>query len=342
MEKVVEIKKDRDSNFELCRLLCMLYIVIYHLIIHVPTVYENTSWGLPLRNICHIGVVVFVMISGYYGIRRKWKRLVSLALSVSFYNVLGILIAILFFNQYFDVRSLLSVVFPITKGGYWFITSYVVLYLIAPYINMVLEKLNKRDYILLLIVLGLIVWYGGGVWNNGIGHGRGIMAFLLSYIIGSYIRKYYNTETKRLSFLGGQYLVASIIMIVCIVFSPVTLSKVITHFTFGYNEFGLYVMSVLFFLMFSSIKIKSKIINWSATTCLGIYLCHENTNIRSLIIHPLYSNVLLSNINNQWLLLFVHISFAIIVVICCVLIDKVRQSMFIFIERKLEQCTSTC
>ena len=109
MEKVIEIKKERDSNFELCRLVCMLYIVIYHLIIHVPAVYENISWGLPLRNICHIGVVVFVMISGYFGIRRKWKRLLSLALSVSFYNALGLLIAIFVFDKQFELKSLLSV-----------------------------------------------------------------------------------------------------------------------------------------------------------------------------------------------------------------------------------------
>lgn len=334
MEKVIEIKKERDSNFELCRLVCMLYIVIYHLIIHVPAVYENTSWGLPLRNICHIGVVVFVMISGYFGIKRKWKRLLSLALSVSFYNALGITIAVLFFNQQFEIKSLLSIVFPITKGGYWFITSYAVLYLLAPYINMVLEKLTKQEYILLLVVLGIIVWYGGGVWNNDIGQGRGIMAFILSYSIGSYIRKFYNIETKKLSYWGGQYLVASIIMVACIAFLPGVLSKGITHFTFGYNELGLYIMSVLFLLMFSSIKIRSKIINWSAASCLGIYLCHENANIGSLIVYPLYSHILWDNIHNHWILLLAHIIFAFIVVMGCVLIDKVRQYMFFFEERK--------
>jgi surface polysaccharide O-acyltransferase-like enzyme len=169
----------------------------------VPAVYEKTSWGLPLRNICHIGVVVFVMISGYYGIRRKWSRLLELALTVSFYNILGILVATLCFNQHFEVRSLLSVFIPITKGGYWFITTYVVLYLIAPYINMVLEKLPKRDFLLLLIVLGIIVWYGGGIWSNDIGHGRGIMAFILSYCIGSFIKKFYNTEAQKFVYWGG-------------------------------------------------------------------------------------------------------------------------------------------
>ena len=326
MENVIKIKV-RDSNFELCRLVCMLYIVVYHLIIHVPAVYENTSWGLPVRNICHIGVVVFVMISGYFGIKRKWKRLLSLALSVSFYNALGILIAVSIFHQPFELKSLLSIVFPITKGGYWFITSYAVLYLLAPYINMALEKLTKQEYILLLATLGIIVWYGGGVWNTGIGHGRGIMAFILSYSIGRYIRKFYNTETKKLSYWGAYFLVSALVF-ACIVFLPGLLSKAVTYLSFGYNEMGLYVMSILFLLMFKNISIKSKVINWSATSVLGIYLCHGNPNISSLIVYPSYYDLIYTHINNEFMLLIAHILFAILVVVCCIFIDKCRQFIF--------------
>ena len=281
MEQVIAIKKERDSNFELCRLVCMLYIVIYHLIIHVPGVYENTMWGRPLRTICHIGVVVFVMISGYYGIRRKWRRLLELALTVCFYNVLGILIATLCFRQPFEVKSLLSVFFPVTNGGYWFITSYVVLYMIAPYINMVLEKLDKHEFLVSLLVFTIVVWYGGGIWSNNIGHGRGIMAFILSYGIGFFIRKFYSTETRKLAYWGGQYLIISFIIFACIAFLPGIMSKAINYLSFGYNAIGLYIMSILFLLMFQNIKIKSKVINRSATSCLGIYLCHGNTNVSS-------------------------------------------------------------
>ena len=327
MEQVVGIKKERDSNFELCRLVCMLYIVIYHLIIHVPAVYESTFWGRPLRTLCHIGVVVFVMISGYFGIKRKWKRLLSLALSVSFYNALGILIATLFLNQQFEIKSLLSIVFPISQGGYWFITSYAVLYMVAPYINIVLEKLENRDFLILLMVLAVVVWYGGGIWGNAIGHGRGIMAFVFSYSIGYYIRKFYSREGQPFIYWGGQYLGVSAIIFACVAFLPGILSKGINYLCFGYNEIGLYIMSVLFLLMFQSIKIKSKIINWSATSVLGIYLLHENKKIGSLVIYPIYENVF-SNIGNQWMCLVAHILFAMQVLVCCIFIDKIRRIIF--------------
>ena len=336
MANSFEIKRERDSNFELCRLICMLYIVIYHMIIHVPGLYENTMWGRPLRTICHIGVVVFVMISGYYGIRRKWQRLLELALSVSFYNILGILIATQCFNQPFDINSLLTVFFPITKGGYWFITSYVVLYMLAPYINLVLEKLDRRDFLIFLLVFAIVVWYGGGIWSNNIGHGRGIMAFVLSYGIGFFLKRFYGSGNLLKLHMGALYWVISLIIFACVAFLPSFFSKAINYLCFGYNEIGLYVMSVLFLLMFQNIRIKSRIINWSATSVLGIYLIHENANIRSLFVHRQYETLFMNNIENQWLLLCALITYALVIVIGCVFIDKFRQILFNFLRIKLQ------
>jgi hypothetical protein len=327
--------KERDSNFELCRLVCMLYIVIYHLIIHVHEVYEDTMWGRPLRTLCHIGVVVFVMISGYYGIRRKWSRLVELALSVSFYNALGLLIAVLLFGVPFEIKSLISVFFPITNGGYWFITSYVVLYLIAPYVNIVLEKLEKRDFLIYLTVLALIVCYGGGIFDCDIANGRGIIAFVLSYSLGSFIRKYYKEKTSFLT-RGRRpillYFCVFVLVFCCIAFLPTMLSKAVNYLCFGYNEIGLFIMSILFFLMFQNFKLKSKFINSIATVALGIYLFHENRNFRSLIVYPIYKSVIYDNVSNQVQLLICHVLYAVVIICACVVIDKCRQYLFNYIK----------
>lgn len=62
--------KERDSNFELLRILGMFSIVFYHLLLHfvVPIKGENSIFGaleIPL----HIGVPLFIYISGYFGIK---------------------------------------------------------------------------------------------------------------------------------------------------------------------------------------------------------------------------------------------------------------------------------
>ena len=313
----VVIKKERDSNFELCRLACMFYIVIYHLIIHVPDVYENTIWGRPIRTLCHIGVIVFVMISGYYGIRRKWNRLIKLALSVSFYNGLGLILAVLIFGVPFKFESLLPIILPITKGGYWFITSYIVLYLIAPYINIVFESVEKREFHIILAVLVGVVCYGGGLMDCEIGNGRGILAFVLSYSMGFYIHRFYPNGFS-FPIVGNRpalvYWSFFFVLFVAIAFLPKMLSKAVNFMCFGYNEIGLFLMSILFLLMFHKFRMKNRYINWSATSVLGIYLLHGNPYVSSLVVYPLYTGIF-NHVGNQVLLFVIHILFAFVVIL---------------------------
>ena len=69
---------ERESSFELIRVIAQYFIVLYHLLLKI--VYDTTNiefyramW-LPL----HIGVPLFVMISGYFGIKTDLKRLIKL------------------------------------------------------------------------------------------------------------------------------------------------------------------------------------------------------------------------------------------------------------------------
>lgn len=62
--------KSRESNFELLRIVAMFCIVFYHLLLHyvIPAEGEESIFyalQLPL----HIGVPLFVFISGYFGIK---------------------------------------------------------------------------------------------------------------------------------------------------------------------------------------------------------------------------------------------------------------------------------
>lgn len=77
----------RESSFELLRILAQFFIVFYHLLLNV--VFPDTGdplyralW-LPL----HIGVVLFVLISGYFGIRPGVKGLVRLVGTLAVYHL---------------------------------------------------------------------------------------------------------------------------------------------------------------------------------------------------------------------------------------------------------------
>ena len=191
MNSVKVIKAERESNFELCRIFCMVYIVFYHLFIHVDNSLDVMWFTKPLITISHIGVVVFVMISGYWGIKRRLYKLLYILSLIVFYNLIGFLVAHFIFGKQLVLSDFLCVFLPFSHGKYWFMTSYLVLFMVAPYINKILESFTKREFAIYLLVIGFIVFYLGGVFQSSLGGGRGIAAFVLSYSIGRYIRIYY-------------------------------------------------------------------------------------------------------------------------------------------------------
>ena len=76
-----------------------------------------------------------------------------------------------------NVHEFLTVIFPFSNGVYWFMTTYFILYLIAPYFDMVLKKLGNKDMIGLIALLFYVVVVYGFVFNKGLGDGRSIIAF---------------------------------------------------------------------------------------------------------------------------------------------------------------------
>ena len=74
----MRMKKVRNSNIELIRIISMLFIVVSHYTVHNGVDNTTLSLGinrflLEITTLGNIGVILFVLISGYYLIeQRKW------------------------------------------------------------------------------------------------------------------------------------------------------------------------------------------------------------------------------------------------------------------------------
>ena len=82
MKKNCTISSTRSSNIELLRIICMLLIIIGHIIMnhHDDNVTEYFISHI-LRPFTVVGVNVFVIISGYFGINYKTDRLITIVFS---------------------------------------------------------------------------------------------------------------------------------------------------------------------------------------------------------------------------------------------------------------------
>ena len=153
---------ERNSNFELLRIIAMFEIVIWHIIIHgkvIDTVNPALSFILRIiLFICITHVNSFAMISGYFQYDKKFKPkiIILLILTLFFYNFI---INLIFFKMgiisigLFDLFMRMS---PLASNNYWFLTSYIILYLISPFINRLINSLNKKEHLFLIFTLSFI------------------------------------------------------------------------------------------------------------------------------------------------------------------------------------------
>lgn len=59
----------------------------------------------------------------------------------------------------FSVEWLLSSIFPVVCGKYWFFSAYIFMMLVSPLLNIVIERINKKTHLAICvvsIVLGIL------------------------------------------------------------------------------------------------------------------------------------------------------------------------------------------
>lgn len=343
--------KIRSSNFELFRIVLMLFIIVYHFLLHavIPNTPDIDYLTKPLITSLHIGVVCFVLISGYFGIKFSLNGFLKLFLYCSFYSILIYAVAVFINPQLFSLKSIVDAVMP---THWWFISIYLCLYLSAPIINIPLLNSSKKRKLYFILTL-LLISFVFGQFIPSLEYGKNLINFVLIYYVGNYLRtefSFFENISAIKIFIG--YISFNIIlmstMLILILQSSI-MSKVLFRLFFPYNSIGLLINSVFFFILFTRINIKSNIINWLAQSTLAVYLIHENGYFGN------YLHQFIIYIQNQIgfspLFILFLIIFGCAVLLGSILIDKVISIPFYFVitkitknrfvvalEKKIEDC----
>lgn len=187
-------RTERNSAVELLRVGAMLMIVLSHACVHsgfeidaAPVTFNSLflRWGM----LGNLGVDIFVLISGYYLCRKKWssRSLIRLLLQIWFYSLVLFFICSYVFYIEYPRDSLLQALFPILFQEYWFCTAYVLLYLLSPFINRLLEAL-EAETLEKLLVLMFLLWGVVPILTQKDLYGGILAEFVFLYLLGSYIR----------------------------------------------------------------------------------------------------------------------------------------------------------
>lgn len=150
----------RNQSLDLLRILAMIMICFFHYVIHGngERIFSETfsgqqvvsyvfgSWGL-------VGVTCFFMISSYFMLDReevsanKWMQLCGEVISI--YMICIVIATLLGAN--ITIRTLLNGIISPLNGSYWYVTAYLLLIPITPYLNLVIKTCDDRNLIFLTI-----------------------------------------------------------------------------------------------------------------------------------------------------------------------------------------------
>lgn len=150
------MKNKKEGNFELLRIICMIMIVILHFNKYGLVLSNVTPGSLEfyifnfLEYFCVVAVNVYILITGYFMINkeRKLSKIINLELQLLFYTIF-IYLALLLTNQVgFSIKDMIRVLVPFLTCAYWFMSSYILLYLLIPFINKLITNMNKKSIVI--------------------------------------------------------------------------------------------------------------------------------------------------------------------------------------------------
>ncbi len=308
----------------------MLYIVVYHFIVYAikPGSPELDYLMNPITNVLHIGVICFVLISGYWGIKFSLNGFVKLFLQCSFYSILIYLVFLAINPDQYNSKEFLLSILPFQ---WWFIQIYLCFYLLTPVINIPLKNSSQQKKLLYIVILGIISFVFGQ-FIPSLSDGKNCINFIFIYYIGDYLKTCTKLKPKRILLY---YIGFNLVLFCCSMLlrnKPVA-GGILYRSIFPYNSIGLIFNATLLFMFFSRLTVKSKIINWIAASVLPVYLIHENQFL-SRYLYGAISN-LKGSMPDPWVLIAALILLAIIVIAICVLIDKILSPVYKLIQKAI-------
>lgn len=288
--------EQRKSNMELLRVISILMIISFHCAFKSGFGFEP---GFGINKLIvkifwmfgELGVNLFVLISGYFMVNShfKWKKVIRLLLEVQFYHWGKVFIGYkLGIYALYEWRDILFTFFPVTLENYWFISAYIILYILSPYLNILIQSMDQKTYQKLLLtvltIYSVIPSVFGFFFNTTetmLYYNR-LVWMIIIYFLGAYIQKYGSSTTRskksaiKMILISFAVLIASILIIDKFQNFFAMLGTTEPAFFWPPNTIPMVFLSIGVFSLFLHMKIPYNfVINKLASTTLGIYLLHD-------------------------------------------------------------------
>lgn len=326
------MRKERDSNMELLRIVAMFLVLVVHadfFSLGGPTKGDieadaaSAFTRMLFQGLSIVCVDVFVLLSGWYGIRPKKVGFLNFVFQCLFF-LLGIYaVCILTGFSAFSRHGVMGC-FLLIKWN-WFIRAYLLLYLLAPMLNTYIDHATERQHRMMLLLFFLFQTIFSWLTNASVffEHGYSTISFIGLYLLARYFSKYptrFGTLSKK--WLLACYLATALILALMYFGGRVYGISGLCSRLFYYDNPLVVFSSLSLVLCFSKLKFKSKMVNWLGASSFAVFLLHTNPNLCKPLFVPLVKQIYVSANGIECLAcIFV---FLVTIFVCAVLIDQVR------------------
>ena len=286
--------KVRESGIELIKVIALLMIVIYHCIIiagngifvNAGIVYDAATENLTgrvLQVMCYmgnIGNLIFYIASCWFLVDKSSVRINKIAVIIVDCVVvsIGVMSIAMALGKEVAIADVLKSCFPLTFCLNWFIVAYVLIYLLHPLFNMILESITQHRLLQYNMLFGVLYCVIAQINGEAFFY-TDLVGFIGIYFMVAYAKKYMRKIIDKVKI--------NVIMLIsgtiCLVMLQCATNKIGMYVTFldmqKWNKLcNPLVIAIAFslFNIFKQISFKSSVINYASSLSLLVYILHEN------------------------------------------------------------------
>lgn len=294
----------RNYGIDLLRIVSLIMITLLHTLGHggilrsagVLSRAYKAAWLLEIGAYCAVNC--YGLISGFvgYGRKQRWASLLCLYAQVLFYTVITTALFRVWRPETVTQETVLMAVFPFAYDTYWYFTAYFCLFFFMPFLNALVEKLDRGMLRKMLISAFLIFSVLPTVFHEDIGKAGSGYTFLwlaILYTVGAYIKKY-NLHAGKSGYRPILCYLACVLITWLFKMVTETLERGIPvelqhgDYLVSYISPTIVICAIALLLFFADLKCGRKLIpfiRFFAPVSFGAYLLHDEPLIREYLLH---------------------------------------------------------
>lgn len=303
---------------------------------------QASSFLYITQTFCVYGVNLFMLISGYFMVKRKeasMLKILKLLLDVAFYGVIMYGISVAIGLNTFSITGLVKAAVPMLAGYRWFVVAYIVVYSLSPFINTTLQHLSKHSYLTLLLIY--FVFFS--LWPSFLPHpplddyGYSFNHLIFVYLIGGYIRLHMKNVKLAYCIVALVLCFAATTAIFCLDGVSIPFVSTLFFYNTAYNSVFVLGASIALFLMFTKLSFSNRAVNVLASSAFAVFLMHGDYNMMGYLFSEVFHMAVVYTLPIWFLIFPLYMAFIYLVF---ALIDQVKQhTVDKLLNRILKQIT---